>query len=360
MYKKLNVLVGLKLTSSANMAADVTAIKNIISLNALHVITDQKYAVEVDNVHYHYLPKIISIIPVIRFLYRIPMMLMICRKCGIEFLIGYHLASYGFAGFVVSKLLNIPLSMHFLGNDLDNYCKNKYIGWLFLWLASKMNQLTVQGSSSKLFLEQQGMTNVAIIPTVCDIEKYIYQNITKEFDMVFIGRLSKEKRPDRFVEIAKLIKQKNVPIMAVILGTGVLEEDIRKQIRKNNLENNIYLAGWQDDITNYLNKSKIFMLTSDYDQLPLALLEAMAMGLVPVAANVGNISDVVNEDNGYLIDKNNLVDFANVVIALLNNQDMYKRKSFAASEKIRKEFSIPSNTKRWENIMRQISKNRTI
>jgi glycosyltransferase involved in cell wall biosynthesis len=355
----MNVLLGLKLTSYKNMTTDVTSIAKVSSVTNLHIITDYKYKSEVDGVKYHYLPYNISKVPIIRFLYRIPLMIFVCKKYRIDVLIGYHLTSYGLVGFIVSRLFNIPISMHFLGNDLDNYCKNKYIGWLFLWFASRMDQLTVQGNNSKLYLEQKGITNVAIIPTVCDIEEYNFQNITKEFDLIFIGRLSKEKRPDRFVEIVKLIKQKNVPIRAVILGTGVLEKDIKKQIRKNNLENNVYLAGWQDDITNYLNKSKIFMLTSDYDQLPLALLEAMAMGLVPLAANVGNISDVVNEDNGYLIDKNNLVDFVNVVIALLNNQDMYKRRSSAASEKIRKEFSIPSNTKRWENIMHQILKNRT-
>ena len=353
--RKMNILLGLKLTSDANMVSDTVSIKNISYANDMHLLTDFKYKTEIGNVTYHYLPKIISKIPVIRLLYRIPVMLNICRINKIDLLICFHLTSYGLVGFIVSRLLKIPIIMHFLGKDIDILCRNKYYGSTLLWLTSKMDKLTVQGQKSKQFLEERGIENVSIIPTVCNIEKIQKVNVQKEYDLVFVGRLSKEKRPDRFVNIVRLVASKRKSVKAVILGVGPCERELKMQVKANHLEGYIDFVGWTDKVEEYLNKSKIFMLTSDNDQLPLSLLEAMASELVPVASNVGNVADVVKTKNGYLIDKDDLRGFSNAVIELLDNETIYYKKAQNSREKIRREYTISENTRRWTNVIYEMS-----
>lgn len=346
----MNILLGLKLTSDANMVSDTVSIRNISYINDMHLLTDFRYKTEIGNVTYHYLPKIVSKIPIIRLLYRIPVMLNICRRNKIDLLICFHF-SYGLVGFIVARLLKIPITMHFLGKDLDILCRNKYFGSILLWLASKMDMLTVQGQKSKQFLEEKGIKNVSTIPTVCNIKKIQKVNVQKEYDLIFVGRLSKEKRPDRFVDIVRLVASKRKSVKSIILGAGPYERKLKSQVKANRLEEYIDLVGWTDNVQEYLNKSKIFVLTSDNDQLPLSLLEAMASELVPVASNVGNVADVVKTKNGYLIDKDDLRGFSNAVIELLNNEDIYYKKSQNSREKIIREYSINENTQRWTNVI---------
>jgi len=351
----MNILLALKLTSDSNMISDTISIRNVSDVEELHLLTDVRYKTEVNNVEYHYLPKYLASIPFIRLCCRIPAMLTICKNNEIDLLICYHL-TFGIAGLIVSKIMGIPISMHFLGLDLDVLCRKKYFGNILLWISSKMDLLTVQGQNSKMFLKANGIENVSIIPTVCDFHKFHKINSSKKYDLIFVGRLSKEKRPDRFIQIVSQIADKKSDIRAVILGSGPLEVKVLRQIKSFNLENNIELIGWTNDVIDFLNNSKLFILTSDNDQLPLALLEAMASGLVPVASNVGNVSDVVNEKNGFLIDQSDLEGFTSHILELLHSEDDHKRKSEESIRFISKYYSIESNTKRWSNILNIFNK----
>lgn len=349
----MNILLGLKLTSDANMVSDTVSVKHVPFVSNLHVLTDSRYETEIENVTYHYLPQMISRIPLVRVLYRIPVMIKICKREKIKLLICYHLLSYGFAGLVVSKVLNIPVVMHFLGNDLDMYCTKKYLRSVLLWLTSKYDHLTVQGSNSKKFLEEQGLKKISIVPTVCSTNKIQKNNFAQEYDVIFVGRLSKEKRADRLVDILRIIAEKKEDLKAVILGSGPCEAEVRVKIQSHQLTKNVELLGWTDKVYEYLNRSKIFLLTSDNDQLPLALLEAMAAGVVPIASDVGNVSDVVSSVNGYLYEKDDVRSFARAAIRLLDNEELRHQKSLACREKV-KEFSLKANTRRWTHIIQKL------
>ena len=142
----------------------------------------------------------------------------------------------------------------------------------------------------------------------------------------------------------------------MIVGSGPEEKRALEQIKTENLKEYIDYIGWTDDVVSCLSQSKIFVLTSDSDQLPSSLLEAMAMGLVPVVANVGNISDVVDEKNGFVIDKDDIQGFVDAIIYLLENEGAYSNRSKEALAKVR-EFSIEANSKRWGAIFDCWSKN---
>lgn len=350
MTRKKRVLIALKLSSDSLMAAEAIALKNTSNIDELFLLTDKKYRTEIKAVKYYYLKPWVAKIPILRVFARIPAMIGICRSENIDILICYHLTSYGFAGFVVSLLLKIPMSMHFLGKDIDELCQKPLLGALLLKLASKINILTVQGTNSKRFLQRKGFDKIYIIPTACDLNKFYFNNALKEYDIIFLGRLSREKRIDRYIDIIKIIRKKNYTIRAVIVGTGPEEQRMLTQIKNYDLENCIDYIGWTEDVVRYLSRSRIFVLTSDSDQLPSSLLEAMAMGLVPVVSDVGNISDVVNEKSGFIINKDNIQEFVDAIIHLLKNDEVYSNKSKEAQKKVR-EFSIEENSKRWGAIL---------
>ena len=351
----MNVLLGLKVSSNSLMVCDVSALRDVDFVNSLDVMTDSEYESEVNNVSYHYLPKIISKIPVLRLFLRIPIIYWICKKKKIDVIIGFHLTSYGLVGYLVGKVLSLPVCMHFLGNDIDQLCRHKLLGKPLLNLASRMNVLTVQGQRSKHFLEEHGLINVHIIPTACDLTRFACAKVPKKYDLIFLGRLSPEKRVDRFGEIVSLVIRKKRDLRAAIVGTGPEEQRVLSAINQNGLAEHIEYIGWTDAVSEYLNKSRVYVLTSDNDQLPSTLLEAMACGLVPVAADVGNVSDVVDEKNGYLVNPDDLDGYVSAILELLNNGSTYRGKAEKAIQTVQG-FSIRENTRRWSQILSQFKR----
>jgi glycosyltransferase involved in cell wall biosynthesis len=337
------------------MRTEVIALKNASTVEKVYVITDQRYRTEVDKVKYYYLSNFIAKIPVFRVFARIPIMLRICRKEKINLLICFHLTSYGLAGYIVSRLLGKPLSVHFLGKDLDKTCNLPVIGNSIIRFANKIDILTVQGTNSKEFLTQKKINRVHIIPTACDIKKFSASNKPKKFDIIFVGRISKEKRIDRFIEIVKILNYKNYPIKALIVGSGPYQKKMLNLIKTYKLNHLVNFIGWKDDVVRYLSRTKIFVLTSDNDQLPSSLLEAMAMGLVPVVTKVGNLSDVVDDKNIIELNAKCSERFANRITELLNDEVLFEEQSKIALKRVQK-FSIEANSVRWNTVVEDLKK----
>ena len=351
----MKVLLGLKLTSDDLMRTEVIALKNASAVEKVFVITDQRYKTEVEGVKYHYLSGFIAKIPVLRVFARIPAMLKICKSEQINFLICFHLTSYGLAGYIVSRLLRKPLSVHFLGKDLDKTCKLPVVGNFFLQFANNIDVLTVQGTNSKEFLTTKRINNVYIIPTACDLKKFSVSKEPKKYDIIFVGRISKEKRIDRFIEIVNILNNNNYPIKALIVGSGPDQKEMLNLIKTYQLNHCVNYIGWKDDVTKYLSQAKIFVLTSDNDQLPSSLLEAMASGLVPVVTKVGNLSDVVDHKNIVKLNPESSQRLANRINELLTDEVLFEEQSRIALKSVQK-FSVEANSVRWNSVVEDLKK----
>lgn len=110
------------------------------------------------------------------------------------------------------------------------------------------------------------------------------------------------KRLGRLVEIARRIESQSPSsrIRFVLVGGGPLEEQIRldaSSVREFRLR----LTGPRRDIAELLGGADIFLMTSDREGLPVAVLEAMASGLPVVSTDVGGIPEVVDSASGHLV-----------------------------------------------------------
>ena len=119
--------------------------------------------------------------------------------------------------------------------------------------------------------------------------------------ILFVGRMTAIKRPDRLIDsVGELVKRK-VDIRVLAAGDGELLDGLRDRANEKGLP--ITFLGWRSDIPKLIAASDIAVLTSDNEAVPLTLIEASMAGLPLVSTNVGSVSDVlVNEVNGYLVD----------------------------------------------------------
>ena len=124
--------------------------------------------------------------------------------------------------------------------------------------------------------------------------------------IVFIstGRFQKVKRHDLMIKAFSNVHNQYPNTELVLLGDGELREDIQDLIHRNGLENAVVLKGIVNDVQNELNKAHVYLLCSDWEGLPLSVLEAMSCGLPVVATKAGGTIDIINETVGILCDVN--------------------------------------------------------
>jgi glycosyltransferase involved in cell wall biosynthesis len=109
--------------------------------------------------------------------------------------------------------------------------------------------------------------------------------------LVFVGRLTQIKRPDRLLEIARYLKMLHPNSQILIAGAGELLAPIKSKSESEGLP--MTFLGWRNDIELILSAADIAILCSDNEGIPLSLIQASQAGLPIVSTDVGSVSDIV-------------------------------------------------------------------
>lgn len=164
------------------------------------------------------------------------------------------------------------------------------------------------------------------------IDKMLSQKKNKHSDVINIiavGQIWETKNHLFMIDMMKKLKENNkYTYKLTILGDGPQRDKVEKRIIINNLKNTVSLTGNVENVREYLVNSDIFLITSNYEGLSLATLEAMACGLPIISSDVGGMRDIV-KDNGYLIRLNDIEGFVDKIETLSGN---HKLREFMARE----------------------------
>lgn len=150
-----------------------------------------------------------------------------------------------------------------------------------------------------------------------------------------IGRFSPEKAQYRIVDTADLIvnKKRNNNIYFVIIGYGALENELMEKIKSKNLEKFVKIIVDPKNAKEYLTAGDIFLLTSDREGFPVAMLEAMNAGLACIAFNVGGIKDILRDgENGWLVKPGDINSMAEKILLLSGDSGTLREMSKRAVE----------------------------
>jgi glycosyltransferase involved in cell wall biosynthesis len=178
--------------------------------------------------------------------------------------------------------------------------------------------------------------HIDIVPNVVEVNGISEQrngNANGVFRILFVSRLTEQKRPDRFLQALRKILEwrPDLKFRATIIGDGPLRSSLEKladslHLRPNYLEFRGELAEVKPA---YLN-SDLLVLTSDWEGVPNVLLEAMGQSLPVVATKVGGVPELVHHgENGLLVETDEGDSTASSIIALIENSQL--RNSMGAS-----------------------------
>jgi len=174
----------------------------------------------------------------------------------------------------------------------------------------------------------------SVIPNYVDINLFIPDGVSIEYDILFIGRISEQKN------LISLLKATlNTEFKILIIGDGTLKNKYmteygNKKIKwVNTLPNN--------EIPFYMNRSKLFVLPSLYEGHPKILIEAMSCGMIVLASNVdGNNSIVQDKINGYLCKTDEQSIAVKIKEIFSTKEKRLKEVSTAAREYVEENFSL--------------------
>lgn len=125
-----------------------------------------------------------------------------------------------------------------------------------------------------------------------------------ENDEIVIGNCSRfrvEKRHKDIIEAIKILKQKGLKIKLLMVGDGEMRESLEEQIKNYELENEVIITGYIEDVRPYVALMDIFVLSSDsVETLSIAAIESLAMKKATILSDIGGASEIVIDGvNGY-------------------------------------------------------------
>lgn len=167
-----------------------------------------------------------------------------------------------------------------------------------------------------------------------------YENINNNFTVGLVARFRPQKRVDRWAEVAAEIYKLNPNINFLMVGDGPDDDMLRAKIKSLNMEGKIELPGMLASTVEAFKRIDIFLLTSDFEGLPLAIMEAMSTGCVPVVSNVGGIKQLPFDGFGYKYDDFDAASIATVIASYASDQQKFKTESLNARNFVEKNYSL--------------------
>lgn len=178
---------------------------------------------------------------------------------------------------------------------------------------------------------------------------------TREKCIVNVGRLTEQKNQKLLIRSFSLISEQFPEYVLKIYGEGPERNDLELLIKELGLENRVSLMGNVSDVTNRINKSSLFVFSSDYEGLPNALAEAMAIGLPCISTDCspGGARMLIDDGvNGVVVPVNDAVALSKAMKELLENKekrDMYSRNAYCIREKL----FVPLIATQWEEYFKK-------
>ncbi len=218
------------------------------------------------------------------------------------------------AGFVSALCCGkIPLLSHIHNNAYDaRGISPKSIAYLLAaWKAKQIlwvSNSSYEGYAFHKWFAGKSQVLYNIIDTQQIYDKLAQDTNQYDFDMIYVGRLTYQKDPQRLMGLCARIRQEKPDLKVAIVGTGELEEECKALSRELGLEDAVQFLGFQANPMKMVADSRVMILTSRWEGTPMCALEAMALGTPVVSTPSDGMKDLLKDGfSGYLSEEDTVL-----------------------------------------------------
>ena len=278
-----------------------------------------------------------------------------------------HWATYpSTSAMVISKVTNIPFSFTAHAHDIfeENQLLNqKYNAVSFGVTISEYNKKYLSSKLNRSFGSELNTIHCGV-----DLSEMKYSRQGRHVhDILTVGRLDEIKGFKYLIEACSLLKAENVNFTCHIVGEGPLKEELLTLRNQLGLQQQVEFLGVlkQEEVKKLLKKATMFVLpsvktsTGNMDGIPVALMEAMAIGIPVISTNVSGIPELIEDGvNGYLCEPKNVKDLAKKITLLLADTELQNTFAKEARGKVESQFSAEMEAEKLMQLFIKGAKNR--
>lgn len=182
--------------------------------------------------------------------------------------------------------------------------------------------------------------NINIIPNGIDTGNFIYSDkvnnmkrqelgISRDkFVIGHVGRFAKVKNHDFLIEVFKEINEKAQNSKLLLIGEGVLLEDMRKKVEELGVSNDVFFLQEREDVHEIMQAMDVLVMPSLYEGLPLSLVEAQASGLPCIVSDTVSKEAALTDLVEFISLKDNISNWCNTILVKSNKKERNKYNKF--------------------------------
>jgi len=264
-----------------------------------------------------------------------------------------HLSKSHIVGQLTGQIMGVDVRVSSLHNA-DPWRENRFFSTLMRTLtggSQRMIAVSEAVADYTLKWSQYPENKVVVIDNGIDLDKFDPAvvtplelspwNIPADAPVVgIIGRLHPQKAHHVFLQMAKQVLQAKPDVYFLVVGDGALREAHEAQSRSLGIDHRVIFTGFLQDIPGVLACLDILVFSSEWEGLPVTLLEAMAMKRPVVSTRAGGIPKVIDSgQNGLLVDVNDPDGLAQACLSILSDPALKQRLATQARHTVAKHYS---------------------
>ncbi|MCX6304361.1 MAG: glycosyltransferase [Bacteroidetes bacterium] len=166
------------------------------------------------------------------------------------------------------------------------------------------------------------------------------------------GRLTSQKGQLHLVEIARILKQRNIGFTLLIAGTGEMKPVLERLINQYDLQKEVILIGFVEDIERFMNSLDIFLLTSAWEGFGYVIVEAMAASKPTVAFDISSNPEIIADgETGFMVKYPDLESFCDRIELLINDENLRLKFGRNGRERAEKYFQADDRIAEFEQYL---------
>lgn len=293
-------------------------------------------------------------------------LLKLCHISNYDFVHYFFSLPTAFLSVLPGKHSKLPYIVSLRGSDVPNYdIYNKKLQFLHklympitkrIWKKAK-SVVAVTKSLKQTALLVKPNQVIEVIPNGIDTNIFVpsvrCRSNDNMFNLITVSRLIKRKGIQYIFKALSEINDNSICLK--IIGEGNYENELKKLSNNLGLNGNINFLGFynRESIPYHLWQSDVFILLSLAEAFGNVIGEAMACGLPIIGANKGGIPDLVDEENGILVDPEDIAQIKSSIITLRNNKDMRIKMGKINAKKIATKYNWKHIAETYSNIYTQ-------